>query len=165
MDRWLCTSHDIASYTINLNPGSNKQRNIDWWWPWSLVVWYLAKDHASLLMQRSGIHSFRSHIRDHFVLEWKSTLKIVESTPKYWFESLFWELIPLFERGFPLQTKWSLYNMTPKRVDFHSYTLRECKHSSLYLFCIWWSVHRSCREVARIMSHTIMQRLSESSSL
>ena len=25
------------------------------------------------------IHSFRSHIRDHFVLEWKSTLKILES--------------------------------------------------------------------------------------
>ena len=28
------------------------------------------------------IHSFRSQIRDHFVLEWKSTLKIVESTFK-----------------------------------------------------------------------------------
>ena len=28
------------------------------------------------------IHSFRSHIRDHFVLEWKSTLKLVESTLK-----------------------------------------------------------------------------------
>ena len=28
------------------------------------------------------IHSFRSHIRDHFVLAWKSTLKIVESNLK-----------------------------------------------------------------------------------
>ena len=28
-------------------------------------------------MQESKIHSFRSHIRDHFILEWKSTLKRV----------------------------------------------------------------------------------------
>ena len=42
------------------------------------------KNPPTLLMQWSGkeIHSFRSHIRDHFVLEWKFTLNIVESTPK-----------------------------------------------------------------------------------
>ena len=38
--------------------------------------------HMYILSKYTGvkIHSFWSHIRDHFILEWKSKLKIVEST-------------------------------------------------------------------------------------
>ena len=67
-------------------------------------------DFIVLLCKCAGaeIHSFRSHIRDHFVLDWKSTLKLVESTLKndtnHYFGadySMNWEWILL-------QMKWSL---------------------------------------------------------
>ena len=49
------------------------------------AMWHLLLDlwHATL-SKYTGVemHSFRSHIRDHFDLEWKSTLKIVEYTLK-----------------------------------------------------------------------------------
>ena len=46
-----------------------------------------------------------------------------------WF-TLLKENSSYFERGFPLQTKWSLI-MTPKRVDLHSY---KCQRVLSYLF-------------------------------
>ena len=42
------------------------------------------------------IHSFRNHIMDHFVLEWKSTLKIVAYTLKRLIQTTTLEWIPLF---------------------------------------------------------------------
>ena len=61
-------------------------------------------------------------IRDHFVLEWKSTLIIVESTLKTVIQ-------PLLRGGFHYNfgadstPKEVIPNMTPKRVDFHSTAL------------------------------------------
>ena len=45
---------------------------------------YFGTSVFCLIVRRAGveIQSLRSHIRNHFVLEWKSTLKIVESTLK-----------------------------------------------------------------------------------
>ena len=81
------------------------------------------------------IHSSRSYIRDHFVLELKSTLKIVE-----WFYSqksdsnhYFGVDSTILSVDFQSKTKWSLIT-TPKRVDFHSTALREYVMYSLCLF-------------------------------
>ena len=81
------------------------------------------------------------HIRDHFVLEWKSTLKIVESTLKIVESTLkrviqttiLWSGFHYNLEWFQLQMKWSLI-MTPKRVDFHSTALRE--------YITLWRVHQ-----------------------
>ena len=57
-------------------------------------------------------------------LEWKSTLKIVESTLKSVIQTpILWSRFHYCERGFPLQIEDLNPNMTPKRVDFHSTTL------------------------------------------
>ena len=53
------------------------------------TMWYLYKCAGV------EIHSFRSHIRDHFVLEWKSTLKIVESALKRVIQTTPLEYMPL----------------------------------------------------------------------
>ena len=74
-----------------------------------------------------------SYIRDHFIWSWIHSQIIVESTPKYWFESFFWEWIPLFWEWIPLFWAWistpkrsdPYITMTPKRVDFHSCTFRK----------------------------------------
>ena len=60
--------------------------------------------YAMPLSKCAGVEtlSFRSHIRDYFVLEWKSTLKtvestlkIVESTPRRVIQTTILEWIPL----------------------------------------------------------------------
>ena len=78
------------------------------------------------------IHSFRSHIKDHIVLEWKSTLKIVESTLKRVLQStILWSGFH-YNLGVDSTPNEDLVipnNITPnmpKRVDFHSTELREC---------------------------------------
>ena len=38
----------------------------------------MMKAHDDEDSSHNLIHSFRSHIREHFVLEWKSTLKLVD---------------------------------------------------------------------------------------
>ena len=68
------------------------------------------------------IHSFWSNIRDHFIWSWIHSKIIVESTPKKWFEPLFWEWIRLFWEWIPLF--WACIS-TPKRSDPYNITPKE----------------------------------------
>ena len=48
-----------------------------------LIINHIMGSRMNLLSKWAGVKStLRSHIRDHFVLEWKSMLKVVESTLK-----------------------------------------------------------------------------------
>ena len=55
------------------------------------------KSIKSILFKCAGVdvHSFRSHIKDYFDLEWKSMLKRVESTLKRMIQPTTLEWIPL----------------------------------------------------------------------
>ena len=89
------------------------------------------------------IHSFRSHIKDHLVLEWKFTAFrshiyrcfVLELNALQSYNETHSKLVVgvsllrmtgshYFERGFPLQ-KEVIPDMNPTRVDFHSGTFRE----------------------------------------
>ena len=58
------------------------------------------------------------HIKDHFVLEWKSTLKIVESTLERVDSTIILYLIKLHNENL-------IPNITQKRSNFQSFELRE----------------------------------------
>ena len=73
---------------------------------------------------RSGNPLFEESYQGSFHLEWKSTLKIVESTLKRVFQTTTLEWIPLFWEWISTPNE-VIPNMTPKRVDFHSTALRE----------------------------------------
>ena len=69
------------------------------------------------LQEYIEMHSFGSHITDHFVFEWKSTLKKNDSDNYFGADST-----P--KRDDP-------YSMAPKGVNFHSTALREREEETL----------------------------------
>ena len=80
-------------------------------------------DYPSCLLSkcaRAEIHSVMSHIRIHFVLEWKSTLKLVESILKRLSNHNFGIDSTKFLEWLIQLRYEAISNMTHKRVDFHS---------------------------------------------
>ena len=73
------------------------------------ITVYLISKHAGV-----EIHSVRSHIRDQFVLEWKTMLKIVESDFKRVIHTTIWEWIPGYILGVDSIPNEVIPYMTPK---------------------------------------------------